>query len=54
MWRKVTKRVSGEYVESVIFNKNVTISGHRGPANTCVLIAKDSTAITFCAQKGNN
>jgi hypothetical protein len=44
---------SGEYVESVIFNKNVSISGHRGPSSSCILIAKDSTAITFCAQKGN-
>jgi len=42
----------GEYRESINLNKDVTLMGHRGSPQECVLISKNATTITFCARRG--
>jgi parallel beta-helix repeat protein len=42
----------GEYRESITLSKDVTLMGHRGTPQECVIISKNATTVTFCARRG--
>ena len=42
----------GEYRESLHLNKNVTVMGHRGLPQDCMIISKNATTVTFGADRG--
>ena len=42
----------GEYRESITLTKDVTLMGHRGTPQECVIISKNATTVTFCARRG--